>query len=165
MLTMFELLHLLNEHRVDYVLVGGLAVSLHGAVRMTLDVDVVVSMDEANLQRLVMAARLAGLQPVAPVPLESLTQPALLDQWHREKKLLAFGLRTPDSKATVLDILVHPPISFADLRANASLIRMGSALIPLASIPDLVRMKQESGRTKDRLDIEALEQLDAKHDG
>jgi hypothetical protein len=160
---MFELLRLLNAHEVDYVLVGGLAVSLHGAVRMTLDVDVVVAMDDANLQRLMGAATATGLQPVAPVPLDSLAQPALLERWHREKNMLAFGLRSLGSKATVLDILVCPPLSYEELRADATLMQMNGYQLPVASIAHLIRLKTGTGRTKDILDIEALEQLSYDH--
>ena len=82
---MFDLIKMLEDAGVDYVLVGGLAVALHGYQRVTMDVDVVLAMDGENLQRFVTCAKSAGLQPVIPVDIESLARPELLDQWHREK--------------------------------------------------------------------------------
>ena len=46
---------LLNRHRVKYILVGGVAANLHGSVRATKDVDVLVPKDKANAERLLSA--------------------------------------------------------------------------------------------------------------
>lgn len=43
---MFDLIKTLSDAEVDYVVVGGLAVVLHGYQRATMDVDVVLAMDE-----------------------------------------------------------------------------------------------------------------------
>jgi Tfp pilus assembly PilM family ATPase len=96
---MFDLIELLEAKRVDYVLVGGLAVALHGYQRVTMDVDVVLAMDDASIGRLIAAAKAAGLRPTVPVAVESLGQPELIDQWHREKGMLAFSLRGPEATA------------------------------------------------------------------
>ena len=42
-----ELLQSLTDARVDYVLVGGLAVQLHGYMRSTFDIDLVLAMMRA----------------------------------------------------------------------------------------------------------------------
>jgi hypothetical protein len=47
-----DLFRALNDHQVRYLLVGGLAMNLHGVPRMTMDVDLILAMDEANLERL-----------------------------------------------------------------------------------------------------------------
>ncbi len=73
-MVMFDLIKLLAESDVDFVLVGGLAVALHGYPRMTMDVDVVLAMDDKNLRRFIDAAKAAGLQPTIPVPIEALTK-------------------------------------------------------------------------------------------
>ena len=48
---MFDLLKMLAEAKVEFVLVGGLAVALHGYQRVTMDVDVVLAMDADNLRK------------------------------------------------------------------------------------------------------------------
>lgn len=156
---MFDLIKLLAESDVDFVLVGGLAVALHGYPRMTMDVDVVLAMDEANLRRFIDGANAAGLQPTIPVPIESLTHSELIEQWHREKGMLAFSLRSPEAQATVIDILVRPVVPYAELRAAAVPIDMGPYRIPVASIDHLIAMKTGTGRGKDAIDIEALTKL------
>jgi hypothetical protein len=158
---MFDLIELLSANRVDYVLVGGLAVALHGYQRVTMDVDVVLAMDDANLDRFIAAADAAGLRPTVPVPIGSLRQPDLIEQWHREKGMLAFSLRGADTVATVIDVLVRPRVPYADLRRDAVTVEVGPHRIPVASIDHLIEMKTGTGRGKDAVDVEALKKLKA----
>jgi len=67
-----DLFAALNRHQVSYVLIGGLAVALHGVERNTMDVDVCVVVSPANLAHLVAAAQELRLQPALPVPLSAL---------------------------------------------------------------------------------------------
>ena len=160
-MSMFGLLKTLVEAKVDFVLVGGLAVALQGYQRVTMDVDVVLAMDEGNLQRLISVAKATGLRPTIPVEIESLTKPELIEQWYREKGMLAFSLRGPQAIATVMDILVKPVIPFADLRHSATMVDIGSISIPVASIEHLIAMKTGTGRSKDLIDVEELRKIQA----
>lgn len=161
-MSMIDLVKLLVQAKVDFVLVGGLAVALQGYQRVTMDVDVVLAMDEANLQNFISAAKSSALRPTIPVPLESLTQPALIEQWFREKGMLAFSLRTNETKATVIDVLVRPVVPFEQLKRDASIIKVGALDIPVASIAHLIEMKSGTGRSKDMIDIEELRKIQAQ---
>ena len=158
-MVMFNLIKMLADGDVDFVLVGGLAVALHGYPRLTMDVDVVLAMDDKNLRRFINATTAAGLQPTIPVPIDALAQPELIEQWHREKGMLAFSLRSPEAQATVIDVLVRPVVPYAVLRDAAVLIDAGPYRIPVASIDHLIAMKTGTGRGKDAIDIEALTKL------
>lgn len=158
-MSMYKLLATLADSGVDYVLIGGLAVTLHGYQRVTMDVDVVLSMNDANLAKFVGSATAAGLKPVLPIPLDALRDASLIDRWHREKGMLAFALRSPDAMAAVIDVLVRPVVSFEELKRNAVIKRVGPLSIPVASIDDLIRLKTGTGRSKDVLDIEELEKI------
>ena len=57
-----DLLETLSEARVDYVLVGGLAVQLHGYMRSTFDIDLVLAMNDENLCRFIEVAKDAGIR-------------------------------------------------------------------------------------------------------
>lgn len=158
-MSMFDLLKMLAEAKVEFVLVGGLAVALRGYQRVTMDVDVVVAMNEGNLQRFISAAKSTGLYPTIPVPLESLAQPELIEQWYREKGMLAFSLRGAENMATVLDVLVRPVVLFSELQRDATVVKVGPLDIPVASIAHLITMKTGTGRSKDAIDIEELRKL------
>lgn len=161
-MNMFDLLKMLAEAKVEFVLVGGLAVALHGYQRVTMDVDVVLAMDEENLQRFLAVAKVSGLRPTMPVEIESLTKPELIERWYREKGMLAFSLRGPQAMATVIDILIKPVIQFADLRHEATMVDVGTISIPVASIEHLIAMKTGTGRSKDLIDIEELRKIQAQ---
>jgi predicted nucleotidyltransferase len=159
---MFDLIKMLVEAKVKFVLVGGLAVALQGYQRATLDVDVVLAMDAENLQRFLAVAESSGLRPTMPVQLATLTQPELVEQWYRDKGMLAFSVRGPEKVATVLDILLRPVIPFADLLCDAEVFEVGAMRVPVASIEHLIAMKTNTGRSKDLIDIEELRKIQAQ---
>jgi len=57
-----RLLHALVEARVEFIIVGGLAATIHGAARLTRDIDVVYARSAENLRRLVEAAIPSALE-------------------------------------------------------------------------------------------------------
>jgi hypothetical protein len=154
-----DLLVKLQQAAVDFVLVGGLAVQLHGYMRMTYDVDLVLAMNDENLVKFIDVAKGQGLAPVIPVPIDSLKNAALIDQWHREKGMLAFALREPSVAGSVIDVLVRPDVSFERLSADATEAEFMGKRIRIASIDHLLEMKRIASRPKDLLDIAALEKI------
>ena len=158
-MSMYQILSTLSDANIDYVLVGGLAVTLHGYQRLTMDVDVVLALEDENLAKFIDCAKRANLKPVLPISIDSLRDAALIDQWHREKGMLAFGLRGPDAMATAIDVLVRPLVSFDNLKRNAVIKRVGPLSIPVASIDDLITLKTGTGRSKDTLDVEELRKI------
>lgn len=158
-MNLFQMIEMLSDAKVDYVVVGGLAVALHGYQRVTMDVDVVLAMTPDNLRAFINSSKAYGLQPVIPVDIDSLADPRLLEQWFQEKGMQAFGLRGPETTSTVIDVLIKPRVSFADLKRDATIIGVGNLNIPIASIDHLIAMKTDTGRSKDALDIEELKKL------
>lgn len=154
-----DLFSALHRHQVDYVLIGGLAVALHGVERSTMDIDVCVVVSPGNLRQLVAAAGELGLTPTLPVPLSSLTQIDLLTTWHKERNLLAFALRAPDFAGVTVDVLLFPPIDPPTLCEHALVIDIAGTPIRLAQIDDLIALKQHAGRPIDLADIEHLKKL------
>jgi hypothetical protein len=154
-----ELLQSLSGESVQYVLVGGLAVQLHGYMRSTFDIDLVLAMNDENLVRFIAVAKQYGLVPSIPIPIDSLRNAHQIEQWHREKGMLAFALREPQVGGSVVDILVRPNVPFEQLMANAVAGELLAQKIWIASIDDLIAMKRTANRAKDQLDIVALEKI------
>ena len=154
-----ELLKSLSEARVGYVLVGGLAVQLHGYLRSTFDIDLVLAMNDENLARFIDVAKRCGMKPVIPVDIDALRDARQIEQWHREKGMLAFALREPQAGGNVIDILLRPEITYERLLENAVEAELSGNKVRIAGIDDLVVMKRAANRPKDRLDIEALEKI------
>ena len=154
-----DLFRELQKHDVQYVVVGGIAINLHGVERATMDVDLVLAMDEANLQRFLRAAAELDLKPSLPVKIESLCNAAQLDEWVREKHMIAFCLRPPSKTAPSIDIIVQPKVSFETMYRNRIEKDISGVRFQLASIDDLIALKTDTGRNQDASDIIALNKV------
>lgn len=157
-----DLFSALARHKVDYLLIGGLAVSLHGVERATMDVDITVAMNPDNLAALIDAAKELKLSPVLPVSLESLGDLELLRQWHAERHLEAFALRSADLAGVTVDVLLFPPVEFSGMALRADVFKVANTDIQVVSIDDLIALKQAVGRPIDVIDIEHLQRIKAQ---
>ncbi|HZW25573.1 MAG TPA: hypothetical protein VFF26_08830 [Gallionella sp.] len=156
-----ELFSALDRHHVDYLLIGGLAVSLHGVERATMDVDITVAMNPSNLGALIETAKELKLTPMLPVPLESLSDIELLREWHAQWNLEAFALRTPELAGVTIDVLLFPPVDFAGMTARAIEYDVAGTAIRVVCIDDLIALKKAAGRPIDLSDIEHLQRIKA----
>lgn len=157
-----DALEALLQHRVRFVVIGGIAARLRGSTSITEDVDVCYARDEGNLTRMVSAlkalnARLRGAPSDAPF---------LLD----EKTLKMGDSFTFLTDAGSLDILGHPsgiPGGYEELDRGADKLSLAGGLeVKVASIDDLIRMKRAAGRPKDLIEVEVLgalrDEIDAR---
>ena len=159
-----DILRALTDSGVQFVLVGGFAVQLHGFVRTTIDLDLVLAMDDANLTKFIDVAKQFGLAPIIPVSIDSLKNANQIDQWHKEKGMLAFALREPQISGSVIDVLVRPEVTFDALHVDAATVDLFGRSVKIASIEHLLFMKRIANRPKDRIDVEALEKIQRGQD-
>ncbi|MBI4990013.1 MAG: hypothetical protein HZC23_14450 [Rhodocyclales bacterium] len=149
----------LEREGVRYLLVGGLALNIHGVERATMDVDLMLALDSRNLNGFFNAARTLGLVPVLPVALSDFADPEKLRQWIEDKHMLAFALRPPRSSDPTLDILVQPKVDFESAWSRRIEKDLGATRVRLAAIDDLIALKTGTGRKRDEADIVALRRL------
>lgn len=139
-----------------YLVVGGVAVVLHGHPRMTADLDLVVQLERDNAMKILEALRALGYRPRAPVPVEDFADEFKRREWIEAKGLTVFSLWSPTFPATEVDLFVREPFEFDSAYARAIDVLVGGETVKLAAIEDLIALKQAAGRDKDRMDIEAL---------
>ena len=151
-----DLFKALQKERVAYVLVGGLAVNLHGVERATMDVDLTLAMDHSNLQRFLKAATKLKLKPILPVPLAALCDEKQIDEWIRTKHLIAFSLHSPSGNLPTVDIIVRPKVPFRKMRLDRIEKDLNGVAVSFASVDDLIALKKGTGRKQDASDIKAL---------
>lgn len=155
-----DLFRALERHKVQYLLVGGLAMNLHGVPRMTLDVDLVLIMDEPNLDRFIACANELKLAPSVPVPLSALKDAEQRKAWFEQKHMIAFGLQDTQARIpTMVDILIAPVIDIEAAMQRAVVRDLSGIPVPLAGIEDMITLKRDTGRAQDQSDIEHLERL------
>ena len=148
-----EILRRLVTRGVEFVVIGGIAAVLHGSARNTFDLDVCFATDDANLVALgdvltALGARLKGVDDDIPFVADART-------------LRRVELLTLVTSLGELDVLSRPPGAppFQELRRNADRYDLGGFNVSVASIDDLIAMKEAAGRAKDLLDIEELEAI------
>ena len=147
----------LNGASVRYLVTGGLAVAAHGYLRTTVDVDLMLDLDTANVQRALAALSKLGYRPRAPVPMEQFADADMRRRWIAEKGLTVFSLHSDIHPATEVDLFVDNPIDFQKAHLAAHRIHMADSIdVPFVSYDDLIAMKRRAGRPQDLLDIESL---------
>ena len=148
----------LNKAGVRYVVVGGLAVVLHGYPRYTADLDIVLDLEPVAAGK-AMEVKTIGLKARAPVDPVAFADPAQRESWITDKSMAVFSLYSPANPLLVLDLFVRDPMPFEGLWSRSRTIDLGSLKVQVASIDDLIVMKRAVGRPQDLADIEALEAL------
>lgn len=149
----------LNGAGVRYVVVGGLAVVLHGYPRYTADLDIVLDLEPVAAGKAMEALKRIGLKARAPVDPVAFADPAQRESWITDKFLTVFSLYSPANPLLVLDLFVREPMPFEGLWSRSRTIDLGSLKVQVASIDDLIVMKRAVARPQDLADIEALEAL------
>jgi len=135
---------LVNSH-VDFAVVGGLAIIFNGYPRLTLDADILVQDAPENLRKLLQC----------------------LEQWGegfaRELKPEDFVFQEGAIRVTEefdLDIFTRMRgKSLDDFRPQLRYLETGGVRIPYLSPGDLIFLKQDSWRDKDKLDVQAMKEI------
>ena len=151
-----RILETLLDYEVAFLVLGGIAVYVHGHTRLTHDVDVIPDPSPANMRRL--AAALAELQAQA-VGTGGVRLP--LDLSHPES--LALGNYFLDTKYGALDLVNGPRPDlkrYRGLERNAVEAPLGGGTLRVISKDDLIEMKRAAGRPKDLADIAALTEVE-----
>jgi hypothetical protein len=137
-----EFLRLLNANHVEYLLVGGYAVGLHGYPRATVDLDVWVRATGPNAERVLCTLREFGFD----LPM---LQPALFTD---SRRIVRFGV--PPFRIEVMTSI--DGVEFEACLARSVEFDLADVRVPVISLADLKINKRASGRYKDLADLENL---------
>jgi hypothetical protein len=96
------------------------------------------------------------------VPLDAFLDPATRAQWIEEKGLTVLSLWSPDLPATEVDLFASEPLPFDSAYERALRADLGSVLVTVISLPDLIALKRSAGRPQDLEDIRSLEAIAAE---
>lgn len=149
----------LNEAAVEYVVVGGLAVILHGYLRATADLDLAIGLTPDNARRGMQALASIGLQPRLPVAMQDFGDPQLRKTWLEQRNMTVFPLWDPANPLRSVDVFIDEPVEFVALLRDAVRKDLDGLVVPVASIGHLIEMKRRAGRPRDLEDIDKLRQI------
>lgn len=138
-----NLLKLLSEHKVKFIIIGAAAFPVHGYVRTTLDVDIFIKPTAQNARNCLKTLRDFGYD-VTDITVEDLLR----------KKVLI--------RQYLSEIDLHPFVKgakFIDVWKNKVKDKIGKTDAYFACLNDLIRMKKAAGRPKDKEDLKVLLRL------
>lgn len=140
--TFAVFLKCLNDQKVDYLLIGGYAVSIHGYVRSTHDLDIWIAMNPDNPEKIIRALDAFGFD----------VDGMDARMFSEERSIVRFG----DEPLMIEVVTTISGVDFEDCNSRAETARLGGVDVPLISLKDLKVNKAASGRPKDLVDLEHL---------
>jgi predicted nucleotidyltransferase len=138
-----SLLKSLRDHAVDFVVIGAVALPVHGFVRATQDVDVFIRPVPDNARRTLEALRAFGYDVTDLTVEDLLTKKVLIRQY-------------------IVAADIHPfvaGITFEEVWQHKVDAMYKGAPAFFASLDDLIRMKEAAGRPKDLEDLKVLREI------
>jgi hypothetical protein len=138
------------DRGVEFVLVGGWAVAVHGHGRATDDMDVFIKPSPENARRTYRALLAFG----APVAAHGITEGLFCQE--------GYGYRL-GRKPVLIEILTAiDGVSFDEAAQDSTSVEVGGRSIRVIGRAALLQNKRAAGRVKDLADVEALEELEPK---
>jgi hypothetical protein len=138
-----EILQLLLEEQVDFILVGAYALGAHGYPRATGDIDIWVKADEINSINIYKALERFG------APVDQIT----VNDFASEGIVFRIGV-TPRR----IDIITRiDGVSFDEADEDKIIVEVEDLKLPILSFDKLIQNKLSTGRERDELDVKLLQ--------
>jgi len=149
----------LNKKGIKYLVAGGVAVNLHGYVRATADLDILLLMDDDNIHAFIELMKELGYKPRIPVKMEEFASAAKRQEWIDEKNMKVFSVCNPSNMLEGIDVMVGEYIRFDEAYRKRKVVHSLGVEVPVISIDDLIKLKELAGRGRDKIDISALKEI------
>jgi predicted nucleotidyltransferase len=140
-----DFLGLLEKHHVEYVIVGGYAVGVHGFPRYTGDMDVFVAISRENAGRLVDVFDEFGFASLSLKASDFLEPDTVVEVGREPMKIQVL---------TGID-----GVTFDRCRSDRMIVNISGLQVPFIGFESLMANKAASPRSKDRIDLEELTRL------
>lgn len=152
-----ELIATLARHRVEYLVIGGVATQVHGHRRTTMDLDVAADPSPENLRRL--GAALAELEAR---PRDAGVEEGELSIGDSERPAIAAIVPPLLTRHGQIHVLKEPKGArkFEEMRERALVVDLDGNEVAIVGLDDLIRMKRAAGRPADLDDIAALAEVE-----
>ncbi len=141
-----EMLQLLLEERVDFIIVGAYALGAHGYPRATGDIDIWVKPDEDNSQRVYKTLARFGA-PVDEIQIGDFSVEGII-----------FQIGVIPRR---IDIITQiDGVTYDEANKEKIIVEVEGLELPIISLDKLIKNKMSTGREKDELDIKLLRKIE-----
>jgi len=150
-----DILKALEKEKIDYAVIGGVAVVLYGYVRFTKDIDLLIDFSEDNVKRFIKVLAALNFKPGIPINPLDMAKEKKREEWMREKNVKVVTFYNPESQLLQIDVLITKDLS----SMRKMRMKINGFEISIVDYDDLLRMKKETARSTDLIDIEKLQEL------
>lgn len=139
----------LDEHDVEYIVIGGIAALMHDSPYPTFDTDICPATSDGNLTRLAAALRTIRARVFTD------DEPGGIAASFDARSLQNVEILNLVTDHGRLDIVLHPAGSsgYPDLRQDAVVVTVGGIEVLVASLADVIRTKEAAGRADPSLPV------------
>ena len=151
-----EIIRKFNKAGVRYAIVGGIAVNLHGHIRMTADLGIVLELEDNNLAKAVTTLRESGFAFKGKIPVDpmGLADSNTRSDWIKNKNMKALNFYRGTEE---VDLVIDSPVKYEDAKKINFAVK--DINYPVVSKEDLIKMKEVTNRQHDKDDIRKLKIL------
>ncbi|OGQ18523.1 MAG: hypothetical protein A3B70_03790 [Deltaproteobacteria bacterium RIFCSPHIGHO2_02_FULL_40_11] len=143
--------------KMNFVIVGGFAVIAHGAVRVTMDLDLVIALQNKDLEKAWNILADLGFKCRQPITKDVFTNAKVLSNLIHEKNSKAISFYQSKQEYLVVDLLFREDLKVED--KDIVKINLFGIQCPILSIDKLIHLKKEAARPKDLEDVKALQKI------
>ena len=155
----FEILKNFFENKIEYIIIGGLAVNLHGVPRVTQDIDILISMKKENILKINKILQNLDYVSKLPVDPDQLADDKIRKKWIKDKNLKAFSFYHKKDNYKIIDIVLISPVDYKTAFMHKIVKRVADIEINLMDLDDLIKLKTFSGREQDLSDVKLLKKI------
>jgi len=150
-----DILKALEKEKIDYAVIGGVAVVLYGYVRFTKDIDLIIDFSEDNVRRFIKVLAALNFRPGIPIDPLDMAKKEKREEWIKEKNVKVITFYNPESQLLQIDVLITKDLS--SMRKVRK--KINEFEISIVDYNDLLKMKKETARPTDLIDIQKLQEL------
>ncbi len=143
----------LDNNSIKYAITGGYAVALHGVVRATIDIDLILMLTKESFEKFALIMKKMGLVSRVPVNPSELIE--FREDYILKRNLIAWSFVNFKDPSQVVDVLLTEDLK----KIKTTRVTIGNLKVNIVTVSELIRMKQISARPQDLIDIENLKKL------
>lgn len=149
----------LARPRIKYAVAGGMAVNIYGYIRSTVDLDIILLLEEDNIAKFIALVKKIGFIPRVPVDIDDFLSSDKRRDWIAAKCMKVSCVYNPACEIEQVDVMIDPALDIQGLFSRSVLHEIYGIEVPVVSLADLIAMKTLAGRGRDLDDINNLRHL------
>jgi hypothetical protein len=147
-----EVFRALNRRKTRYLVIGGLAVNLYGYTRLTIDLDLLIALDDENRDKFFKAMKELGFKAKKP----QLAKKLIFGEY-QAKGIKVVSFRRKEME--LIDVFIENPVDFDRAYRKRKIFKAGRIGISTVPYSILIAMKKKLSRDRDLLDVGNLERI------